>query len=247
MKRWLGGSLLIIWLMVLMLAYFPASWLDRYLADASKGLWRLSDVQGTLWQGSGMLRLQNQDGSVLPMSALAWDWQPKALLQGAMQWAVTSDSQTGQLSAQYDGIKLENLQLQMPVEALTGFSPQWRNARLGGQLTWQAPSWHHGYDGQARSGQISVQWRDATSPLVRVLPFGSYVLDVHADGRQIMLTLNTQQGPLTINGQGTWPNGQAIQLAGQASASAEKYNALKPLLLMLGQPSGEHGVQWKLR
>lgn len=243
MKR-ATGLLLLLTGCAAVIAHLPASLLDARLAAATGQRWRLAGASGTLWQGEGQLMYAGASGEVLPMSRLAWRWQPAALRQLALGWQIDSDGHVGQARLQWGGVVMENLQLQVPVAAVTAFSPRWQGARLGGVLQLQVPQWQLA-GGQAQ-GSATLSWQAASSPLSRIQPFGSYALDVQGQGSQVLLSMRTLHGPLQIQGQGSYA-GNSLQLAGTASSEQADYEALKPVLLMLGQPNGPASVAWQLR
>lgn len=238
------------WLMLLLvgsaslLAHLPASLLDARLAAVSGQCWRLAAASGTVWQGEGQLMYVAASGEVLPMSRLAWRWQPAALRQLALGWQIDSDGTIAQARLQWGGVAVENLQLQVPVAAVTAFSPRWHSARLGGVLQLHVPQWQ--LAGREVQGGATLGWQAASSPLSRLQPFGSYALDAQGQGSQVLLTLRTVHGPLQMQGQGSY-SGNGLQFAGTAASEAADYEALKPVLLMLGQPNGPTSVAWQLR
>lgn len=239
-----------VWLILLLagsaslLAHLPASLLDARLAAATGQRWRLAGASGTLWQGGGQLMYVAASGEVLPMSKLAWRWQPAALRQLALVWQIDSDGTIGQVQLHWGGAALENLQLQVPVAAVTAFSPRWHSARLGGVLQLHVPKWQ--LAGGQQQGVATLGWQAASSPLSRLQPFGSYALDAQGQGSQVLLTLRTVHGPLQIQGQGSY-SGSGLQFAGTAGSETADYEALKPVLLMLGQPNGPASVAWQWR
>lgn len=227
------------------LSALPASWLSLPLERATEGRWRLSKASGTVWDGATQLVFLGEGGEVLAMSALAWHWQPKALLQGKLAWLLDSDGQPGRLLLGWGRQEVAGVAFQLPAAALANLSKTWQAARLGGELNLQLAQLVR-QDGQWNGG-LQLSWRGAASPLTSVLPFGSYQLDAAANGNAVLLNVATQEGPLMINGQGQWQPGGALQLAGMADSPPEKYDALKPLLLMLGQPSGPTSVSWQVK
>lgn len=239
-----------VWLILLLagsaslLAHLPASLLDARLAAATGQRWRLAGASGTLWQGGGQLMYVAASGEVLPMSKLAWRWQPAALRQLALVWQIDSDGTIGQVQLHWGEAALENLQLQVPVAAVTAFSPRWHSARLGGVLQLHVPKWQ--LAGGQQQGVATLGWQAASSPLSRLQPFGSYALDAQGQGSQVLLTLRTVHGPLQIQGQGSY-SGSGLQFAGTAGSETADYEALKPVLLMLGQPNGPASVAWQWR
>lgn len=225
-------------------ASLPASWLDLALARASGGNWRLNQARGTLWNGEGQPVFVDQQG-VLAMSRLAWRWQPAALKGGELAWSLDGNGRSGRVSVSVKGWALEGLSFTLPVAALAEHSSTWKAARLGGELQLDVDRLA-GRGGQLEGG-VRVSWNGAASPLSRVQPFGSYALDAVAEGNAIALRMGTLAGPLMINGSGRWQPGGAFLLEGTAESDAKHYEALKPLLLMLGRPVGEHAVQWSSR
>ncbi|RQW28088.1 type II secretion system protein N [Rhodobacteraceae bacterium CH30] len=227
------------------LAALPATWLSVPLSDLTQSRWQLSEVQGTLWSGQGRPVFIAEDGSVLAMSRLVWQLEPGVLFKGALGWRLQTDAGTGALRLTPNSWQLDNISLSLPVAAVAGLSDTWRAARLGGLLKLELQSLGHGRDGFSGSARIS--WLGAASPLTRIRPFGSYQLQVSGQGPALGLALQTLSGPLQIEGQGQWQPGKLPDFGGSASSSPDAYLALRPLMLMLGQPSGPNRVSWKVQ
>ncbi|MCL6263589.1 type II secretion system protein N [Craterilacuibacter sp. RT1T] len=245
MKRCWSWLLAVPVLLLGALAALPASWLSVPLSDLTQSRWQLSEVQGTLWSGQGRPVFVAEDGSVLAMSRLAWQFDPLALFKGALGWRLHTDAGTGSLRLTPSSWQLDNISLSLPVAAIAGLSDTWRAARLGGLLKLELQSLAHGRDGF--SGSARVSWLGAASPLTRIRPFGSYQLQVNGQGPALGLKLQTLSGPLQIDGQGQWQPGKLPDFGGSASSSADAYLALRPLMLMLGRPSGPDRVSWNVQ
>ncbi|MGC0153849.1 type II secretion system protein N [Chromobacterium vaccinii] len=227
------------------LSALPASWLSVPVGRLSEQHWGVSDARGTLWDGSAQLVYLGPAGEVQGMSPLAWQWQPKALLSGLLVWHLDSAGQPGMLQLGLGKQEVRGLALSLPVAALANLSKTWQAARLGGELQLNIPQLAR--QGKDISGSAQLAWRGAASPLTTVLPFGSYQLDVAGTPQGLNLNLSTLEGPLMLNGQGGWPAGGAFTMAGTADSPPDKYDALKPLMLMLGQPAGPTGVSWQVK
>ncbi|WP_047258463.1 type II secretion system protein N [Chromobacterium subtsugae] len=242
MIKWLGLAVL---LLAGALSALPASLLAVPVARWSDCRWGVSDARGTVWNGGAQLVYLGPAGEVQGMSPLGWQWQPKALLSGLLVWHLDSAGQPGLLQLGLGKQEVRGLALSMPVAALANLSKTWQAARLGGELQLNIPQLAR--QGKEVSGAVQLAWRGAASPLTTVLPFGSYQLDAAGTPQGLNFTLSTLEGPLMINGQGSWPAGGAFSMAGTADSPPEQYDALKPLLLMLGQPAGPTSVSWQVK
>ncbi|MGY8625699.1 type II secretion system protein N [Chromobacterium violaceum] len=240
--KWLGVAVL---LLAGLASSLPASWLSWPVSRYSDGRWGVSEAKGTVWDGSAKLVYLGPAGEVQSMSPLAWKWQPKALLSGLMVWHLDSAGQPGMLQLGFGKQEVRGLALSLPVAALANLSKTWQAARLGGEL--QLSILQLARQGKEISGNMQLAWRGASSPLTTALPFGSYQLDVAGAPQGLNLTLSTLEGPLMINGQGVLPAGGAFHMAGTADSPQDKYDALKPLMLMLGQPAGPTSVSWQVK
>ncbi|MCD4483196.1 type II secretion system protein N [Chromobacterium vaccinii] len=240
--KWLGAAAL---LLAGLLSSLPASWLSWPVSRYSDGHWGVSEARGTVWDGGAKLVYLGQAGEVRSMSPLAWKWQPKALLSGLLVWHLDSAGQPGMLQLGFGKQEVRGLALSLPVAALADLSKTWQAARLGGELQLNIPQLAR--QGKDVSGAVQIAWRGASSPLTTVLPFGSYQLDVAGTGQGLNLNLSTLEGPLMLSGQGALPAGGAFHMAGTADSPQDKYDALKPLMLMLGQPAGPTSVSWKVK
>lgn len=225
------------------IAALPASWLGVPLSSLTQSRWALSEASGTLWSGQGRPVFVAEDGSVLAASRIGWRFEPTVLFKGALGWRLQTDAGEGSLRLRPGAWQLDKVAFSLPVAALAGLSDVWRAARLGGLLQLDMPSFGHGSDGF--SGAAHVRWLGASSPLTRVQPFGSYVLNVSGQGPALGLSLQTLSGPLQIDGQGQWLPGRLPDFAGSAYTDAENYAALRPLMLMLGLPSGPYSISWR--
>ncbi|WP_051229538.1 type II secretion system protein N [Paludibacterium yongneupense] len=227
------------------LANLPASWLDASLARASHGRWRLLAAEGSVWEGGATPAFMGEDGQVLPLARLAWSWQGRALWRGRLAWQLNAGAGNGaRIEFGRNALLLEKVSLQLPVAALAGLDPAWRNAGLGGDLDVDVRrlAWEGGrFDGGAH-----LEWMAASSALSTEMPFGRYALEASADGTGLALHLGTLAGPLALAGDGRWQPGAPVRMAGRADSPPERYPALKPLLLMLGRPDSPTGASWRL-
>jgi general secretion pathway protein N len=222
----------------------PASLMDVGLARASGGQLRLAEASGSVWQGGGMLYYQGER-EALPSSRLAWRFEPRALRSGELAWQVDSPGRQGRVALGVRGVRLEQLSLELPAEVIAEAAPAWHGAGLGGVLALQLESWR--WQRGQFEGQLQLDWDGASANVSTVRPFGRYRLSVSGTGKGVGLNLATLAGPLTLQGDGHWQPGARLMLAGNASSTPEQAEGLRPLLLLLGRPSGENQYAWQLK
>jgi len=222
----------------------PASLLDPMLAWASGGRLHLAEASGSLWDGGGMLYYQGER-EALPMSRLAWRFEPRVLRSGELAWRLDSPSQQGRLTLDRQGVRIEQLALELPAAVIAEAAPAWRGAGLGGTLALQLDSW--AWRRGQFAGQLQVDWVGASANVSTVRPFGHYRLSVNGTGTGVSLNLATLAGPLALQGGGHWQPGTRLMLAGNASSPPEQAETLRPLLLLMGRQVGENQYAWQVK
>lgn len=245
MKAWARALVLLLFVLAGAVLGLPASWVEWPIAHAANGMWRLSAPEGSLWQGQGQWMFVSQEGAVLPMSRVQWSLQLAELLSGRVVWQLRSDGATGRVEWSLSGWKLDGVGFSLPMAALARLLPPWQAAGFSGQLVVRANDF--GKQAGQYSGTMRVEWRGAASRLVQVAPLGTYALDVAGTGEGVALHMGTLSGDLMVEGNGGWQPGNTLSLAGTARSTPERYEALKPLLLMLGQLDGSATVRWRLK
>lgn len=237
-------------LLVALVAYAPASWLARALAQASHGKVLLREAQGSVWQGRAQLVLTGGHGST-----------DAVRLPGSVQWTLGLGAGGLHLSlqapcctAQPVGVQIQWLrwnglvvtvsdhQSRWPAELLTGLGTPWNTVQVRGQMT--AAS--HGLQWRWLAGQLAMQGAlqldalNLTSRLSTLAPMGSYRLTVRG-GDSPRMQLETLSGSLHLEGQGQWV-GQRLRFSGVASAEPDRVEALSNLLNIVGRRDGARSL-----
>lgn len=231
-----------------LLIYAPASWLALGVKAVTQGRVQLLQVQGSMWQGSGVVVLTAGAGS---SSAMAWPsrWQwrlvPKGLgIQAQLQSACcTKDALLVTLNRH--GVHAMPASLHMPLAVLQGLGAPWNTLQLQGhlQLQWQDMHlpWSQGqllWQGNAQLKAMRVSTRLTTLPEI-----GNYQVDIQG-GDQPSLTVSTLAGALQLEGQGAMKQGR-WSFEGQAFAQPQQAQALANLMNLLGQRSGSKTkIKW---
>ena len=87
-------------------------------------------------------------------------------------------------------------------------------------------------------GDATLRWRAAGSALTPVSPLGEYEVRLKAAGAGMHATLRTLQGPLQLEGEGTWTNGALSSFLATARVPAQHQEQLVPLLRLIAVERG---------
>lgn len=236
------------------LVFAPARWLAMALHSATNGQLQLLETRGTVWRGTGQLRLSGGAGS-----------QSASLLPQGLQWHFGLSPSQGALTlaiglpcCSAEPLRLRWLpglhsqhwemvahQSEWPAELLQGLGTPWNTLGFTGQLKLDSP----GMDlrlaqGQFQvSGGLTLQALGMASRLSRLRPLGSYQLRLSADdpAQGPHWTLQTLNGALQLQGKGQWVAGR-LRFEGQAEAAPGSEAALSNLLNIVGRRQGPISV-----
>ncbi|MBC7728821.1 MAG: type II secretion system protein N, partial [Microbacteriaceae bacterium] len=136
-----------------------------------------------------------------------------------------------------------------PAAWLAGLGTPWNTLQLGGALRLGARDFRlESVQGRWRqtdtSRQMELGLMQLTSRLSSVEPLGSYRFSISADPASAgvsLLKLNTIDGALLLNGQGSWTAGKA-RFVGDAAAAPGFDAALNNLLNIIGRRQGDRSV-----
>ncbi len=221
---------------VSLLALAPSSLMGYMLERASGGQLMLARTQGLLWQGTGILLLQNTSG-IRSLGAYRWQLQPwKAAMQ--LQ-AGAYEPMTLRLRPLLARLDIDDLRLDLPAALLEVAAPQLRPYRLQGAL--QAHAEHVELDARGMLGQITVDWLHAASGLSPIAPLGDYRIVLQGDGQKLEASLGTQGGKLQLQARGHLDPVQGVQINGTARAAAGAEEELNELLHYIG-PETQPGI-----
>lgn len=233
---------------VLMLA--PARWLAVALARSSDGMVTLTETDGTIWTGSGVLAFTGGTGSRdytrLP-SRIHWTLRPALL---GLNAAVTADCCTPQqpvalrarirwLGADVD---IADSRTVWPAAMLAGLGTPWNTIRPKGQLTLDTHTLGLALRPRSvtLSGHAELTAQDMSSNLSTVRPLGTYVLELRG-GETLTFALRTLEGSLQVSGNGSVVAGN-LRFRGQAEAADGMEAQLSNLLNLIGSRRGRQAI-----
>ena len=246
MKRW---SLLAIGLgayALALIATAPATLVDAGLQRASHGRLRLAEAQGTLWAGSGQIEIRDAGGRTGVAKALAWRVVPESLLRGHLVCEVGLDPSARRfpVTISLSRIELANADISLPATVLGLGVPKLAPLGLTGEVLIHVASLSIARG--AMEGNATVRWRAAGSSLTPVSPLGDYEVRLDGEGMTIHAFLRTIEGPLQLDGKGSWTQGDRPAFLAMARVPSQHQEQLAPLLRLIAVERGEGRFELQL-
>ncbi len=246
MKRW---SLLAIGLgayALALVATAPATLVDAGLQRASHGRLRLAEAQGTLWSGSGRIEIRDTGGRTGVAKSLAWRVVPESLLRGHLVCEVELDQSARRFPVMISlsRIELANADISLPATVLGLGVPKLAPLGLTGDVLIHVASLSIARD--AMEGNATLQWRAAGSTLTPVSPLGDYEVRLDGEGTTIHAFLRTIEGPLQLDGKGSWTHGDSPAFLAMARVPPQHQQQLAPLLRLIAVERGEGRFELQL-
>jgi general secretion pathway protein N len=215
-----------------LVALAPATLIDARLQRASDGRIRLAGAQGSLWSGTGWIELRDAHGASGVAKHLAWRVLPSSLLRGQLLAEVELDqAKPFAVAISPSRIEIADALIDLPAAALGVGMPRLAALRLTGEVHVDIP---HLSLAQGRvDGDATLQWRGAGSALTPISPLGAYEVRFKAVGPAMHAALRTLEGPLQLEGKGTWSNADAPSFQAIVRVPLEHREQLSPLLRLV--------------
>lgn len=235
---------------VVMVALAPASLAGMAVHALTGGRVALGNPGGTLWNGQADIILSGGDEDIAVSTAsrlpgrLAWRLAPGRLLLGTIDLTLTDEGVLeSPLALRIDrgGAIAEADHLRLPASVLMGLGAPWNTIQPGGELLLEWDTLHL-RDGVVR-GALQAEWRNASSSLSPVVPFGHYRLLADGIFDGATLRLETVTGPMEMTGNGTIAAGYELRFHGSARVQSGTDPAtatqLSGLISLLGRRDGD--------
>jgi general secretion pathway protein N len=225
----------------------PATLIDARLAQASSGGLRLAQARGTLWSGAGEIELRDPSRRSGIAKSIAWQIRPAYLLRGKLRYDVALDRALGHFPVTVSPARIEvaDADITLPAAALGLGVPKLAALGLTGDMLLHIARLAFGRD--AVQGNATLQWHDAGSAFTPISPLGDYELRLDGDGTTVRASLRTLQGPLQLDGQGSWESGRNPVFQGNARVPPPQQQQLAPLLRMIAVDHGDGRFDLQLR
>jgi general secretion pathway protein N len=257
-RRWAWWGA-VLGLMLGVLLFAPASWLCGAIASASGQRLVLVESQGTVWSGSASVMLSagpgSRDARILP-TRLHWSLRPRGAglaltlrdgccLTGKPEVLIQPGWGRWRLrlaTAAEGGGEVGH----WPAGLLSGLGTPWNTLDLGGVLQLSAHDLVlESVQGRWRmTGQLDLALQQLSSRVTTLDHLGSYHLLMTGDpvSGAAALSLTTDEGPLQLQGSGTWSGAGGVHFLGQATAEEAQRAALDNLLNIIGRRDGDRSV-----
>lgn len=216
-----------------LIATAPATLIDAGLQRASHGRLRLAEAHGTLWSGSGQIEIRNTGGRTGVAKRLAWRVAPESLLRGHLICEVELDPSAKRfpVTISLSRIEIANAEISLPAAVLGLGVPKLAPLGLTGEVMLRVASLS--IERRQMQGNATLQWRDAGSVLTQISPLGDYELRLDGEGTTVHAYLRTLEGPLRLDGKGSWASGNNPVFLATARIPPQHQQALGPLLRLI--------------
>jgi len=140
-------------------AFLPASLVDGRIASATQGKVRLADATGTVWDGRGVLT----DSAGTWRLPVGWTISKADVMRGThavvLHAVDGASSPAGTVEVVDNGVRLRDLRVEMPAQALMSALPMRPMPAFGGTIAVAASdlSWND----KAKAGTLEAHWRGA--------------------------------------------------------------------------------------
>ena len=230
-----------------LIATAPASLIDAGLQQLSEGRLRLAEAHGTLWSGTGEIELRDRMHRSGIAKSITWRVLPAYFLRGQLRCEVGLDLAPKRfpVTISLAGVEVADAEVNLPAAALGLAIPKLAPLGLSGDVLLHIARVSFGRS--TIRGAATLQWRGAGSAYTRVSPLGDYELRFEGEGAAARASLRTLQGPIQLDGQGSWTSGGNPAFLGSARIPPEHLQQLAPLMRMIALERGEGSFELQLK
>ncbi len=221
---------------LILAATAPATLLVKFLpahADI-----QLEHLSGTLWQGAVDTVTLPSPLGLIQIHDLSWDMQWRFLLRGELALRLETADAAGSLivARSFGGMRLAEADIALPAADLARMLPQLALWQPEGEVQFQTQGFAPTTNS---SGKASLIWRNAGLNLSPQQTLGDYKLDLQTVNQKLDVRLETLQGPLKLEGGGSYTQQGGLQFNGSAQTDADHAADLKNLLNRMGSDRGD--------
>lgn len=225
----------------------PATLIDARLQHVTDGRLRLTEARGTLWSGSGQIEIRDATRRTGLAKNIAWRVLPAYLLRGELRAELELDQAAKRfpVTLSVSRIELADAELNLPAAALGLAVPKLAPLGLTGEVLLRIA--RLSLERNALRGNATLQWHAAGSSFAPVSPLGDYELRLEGEGAAVRASLSTLQGPLQLDGQGSWASGTNPVLRATARVPPQHLQQLAPLLRLIAIERGQGRFELQLQ
>ena len=220
-----------------LIVFAPATLIDARLASASDGRLRLAGADGTLWSGAGWIEVRDVHGRAGVARRIAWRVLPESLLRARLVAEIELDqAKPFRVAISLSRVEIADAGINLPAAALGLGMPKLAPLRLTGEVRVSIP--HLSLERGRMDGAATLQWRSAGSALTPISPLGEYEMDFKAVGPELHATLRTLEGPLQLDGKGTFSSRGPPSFLATARVPEQQQEQLAPLFRLIAVERG---------
>jgi len=213
-----GAALFLVTLAGAIAALAPASLLGRAIEHATDGRLVLAGSSGRIWAGRGTLLASRGSARVL----LAWTVSPWDVLGARLGGELRiGGAEPTSFMVTRRSVALGRIDAALPAALVAAALGPYDGYGIAGALRVRAE--RAVIDPDGGSGRVYLEWNDAATSLIDVVPLGSYQVELEATRQGGTISARTRDGPLAIAGAGRWSaGGAALQLSVRARGEREQ-------------------------
>jgi general secretion pathway protein N len=211
------------------------------------GRLRLAEAQGTLWSGAGQIEIRDTGGRTGVAKGFAWVVRPASLLRGHLVCEVELDQAAKRfpVTISFSRIELAGADINLPAAVLGLAAPKLAALRPTGDARLHVENLSVGRSGM--QGNATLQWLAAGSALTSVSPLGDYEFRLQDEGATVHASLRTLQGPLQLDGKGSWAKGGPPVFLATARIPPQHQEQLAPLLRLVAVERGDGSFELQVK
>jgi hypothetical protein len=242
------GLLLLLVALSIMVAYAPATLVDRAVSELSRGGVRIGASSGSIWNGRGTVSVIDVTTQAWqPWYGVEWSFDPIGLFRGRLSWQIINNStNVSGLSIGVSGWQVSGLHVGGPARNFLQRIPgTFSGFGWAGDISLEAAqfgcSWRN-----LCAGRIGANWVAAGSDFLPGQVFGDYRIDAEAVAGTFTFDWSSSDTSFVR----TWGKGQmsdagALRLAGNVKGSPELLSRLPAIAGPWVRPT-EVGDTWKI-
>jgi general secretion pathway protein N len=207
--------------LIALVAMLPASWISRAVERASQDRLLVRAPFGTLWAGSARVYARERSGPPLELGELRWKtaWNGLLVAKLASDVAFGDAERPVHVELSLAGLSVQGLDLALPGKVLASFVPGLETFGPAGELHVRSENLR--VDDDSILGVAEVEWRQVRFSRAPGLDLGSHVAKLRGAGSRVDIELATLEGPLRVNGKGSWNREAGLKMTGSAEHAAQ--------------------------
>lgn len=242
MRAWLVIVAGIAAFVIALLAFMPATLIDRELDKQSGGKLRLADASGTVWNGRGAITAPGAGWRV----PLAFSVAPSDVIRGShrllLQPVDGAATPRGAIEAANGGVRIRDLAIDLPASALTSAMPARGLAVAGGAVSVSAGVFD--WTATDNDGGLNARWSAARLVVGEtVADLGTVELALSPRNGALNGRIASSGGDVRIDGTAIIASSGAVTVDATVAPSPAAPATVARALAAIGTPDAQGAVR----